>query len=144
MKNLKSLFIALVTSSANTSNTLADIKAQKPWTKPATVKNEIDGAMVRSLASHYGFSYGAYDSEKAVYSRLAIKSPGKDAVEETKRRYGAARKALAMARKLFDKPVEHAAANLTDRKHAEAKRLAKFTAEQVKAIVALAAKYREQ
>lgn len=140
MKNLKSLFVDLVTSSANTSTLQAQIKAQKPYSKSVAEKSEIDAAMVRALAHRYSLSYGQAESN-AKLSGLAIKSPGKEADEATTKRFGAARKALSMARRLFERPVAHAQASLKDREHAEAKRLAKFTKEQRAKILKLAAMY---
>lgn len=145
--NTKTLFVQFADGSIQLATLKAKIREAKPWNLSASGKADIDGAVVRALAHRYGFSYGTYESDKAVFSGLAIKSPGKetlDADAKLKQNYGAARKALADARRLFAKPVEHAVASMTDKKHAEAKRLAKFTPEQVKAIVALAAKYRDQ
>lgn len=148
MKNITRMTTSqLLTGTMTGAFTMAQVKAElirrKVWKLSASEKAKHDHDAIHAMKRLYGFDVGP--SKRPEFSGLTFKQLPKDErTDDSKKAYSAACKALSLMRNSFAPPVKHAAANMTDRKHAEAKRLAKFTAEQVKAIVALSAKYRAQ
>jgi len=141
--NTKKLFLNYAVATKDRASFAKKIEALKPWTWSAKRQAEHDAIVVRGLALRYGFKWGKYDSDKAVYSGLAIKSPGADVLKANEKMnddYGAARKALADERRMFKERVV-VKASLTDKLHKEGKHLAAYTDAQFKRIAELRKAY---
>jgi hypothetical protein len=148
MKNItrmttSQLIIGTMTGTYTMAQVKAELLRRKVWKLSAAEKAKLDHDAIHAMRKLYNFEIGA--SKRPEFSGLTFKqAPKAERTEESKRAYSAAVKALHIMRGAFSPPKPHAQASMTDRKQREAKRLAKFSPEQVRLIVALAEKYRKQ